>query len=125
MMQAAQDTQGWRRPDPRVEESLTKLLNMVARETGRAHPMPGTPGYETEAVEYFNWYTEAAKRAIPTERLLVFDVREGWAPRCDFLGVPVPETPFPHTNSGAEFAEFHRKLADDAVAGSIRAGEPP
>lgn len=114
MLQASNDTQAWRQVDPRAEESLGKLLSMVARETGRAHPLPGTPSYETEAVEYFAWYTEAAKRAISAERLLVFDVREGWAPLCEFLGVPVPETPFPHTNSGAEFAEFHRKLVEDA-----------
>jgi hypothetical protein len=36
--------------------------------------------------------------AIPPERLLVYDVTQGWAPLCEFLGVPVPETPFPHAN---------------------------
>jgi Sulfotransferase domain len=25
---------------------------------------------------------------------------QGWAPLCDFLGKPVPESPFPHTNKG-------------------------
>jgi Sulfotransferase domain len=28
--------------------------------------------------------------AIPPERLLVFDVAEGWTPLCRFLDVPVP-----------------------------------
>jgi hypothetical protein len=38
------------------------------------------------------------RAAIPPERLLVFDVREGWPPLCAFLGVPVPATPFPRIN---------------------------
>ena len=38
------------------------------------------------------------RAAIPPERLLVFDVRQGWQPLCTFLGVPVPATPFPRIN---------------------------
>ncbi len=44
--------------------------------------------------------------AIPPERLLVYDVREGWASLCAFLGVPVPETPFPKTNTREEMAQM-------------------
>jgi Sulfotransferase domain len=47
--------------------------------------------------------TEEVRAAIPTERLLVFDVAEGWAPLCRFLDVPVPDTPFPHMNSTEQF----------------------
>ncbi len=41
--------------------------------------------------------------AIPAERLLVFDVAEGWAPLCAFLDVPTPDAPFPRTNDRAAF----------------------
>ena len=41
--------------------------------------------------------------SVPADELLVFDVADGWEPLCTFLGVPVPETPFPRTNSTAEF----------------------
>ena len=47
--------------------------------------------------------TEQVRAAIPSERLLVFDVAEGWEPLCRFLGVPVPRTPFPRANSTEEF----------------------
>lgn len=40
---------------------------------------------------------------IPPERLLVFEAAQGWEPLCAFLGRPVPETPFPRTNSREEF----------------------
>ncbi len=42
---------------------------------------------------------------IPAARLLTYDVREGWNPLCTFLGVPIPDTPFPNTNSSKEFQE--------------------
>jgi hypothetical protein len=48
----------------------------------------------------------AVKAAIPPEKLLVFDVREGWEPLCAFLGTPVPSSPFPRTNSKEEFFEL-------------------
>jgi len=30
-------------------------------------------------------------------------VSQGWQPLCDFLGVPVPDAPFPRTNDTATF----------------------
>jgi hypothetical protein len=38
---------------------------------------------------------------------LVFDVREGWAPLCEFLGVEAPDEPFPRLN---EAREMRRRL---------------
>lgn len=38
----------------------------------------------------FRAHEARVREAIPAERLLVFDVREGWAPLCAFLKVPVP-----------------------------------
>ncbi|TAK51541.1 MAG: sulfotransferase family protein [Gammaproteobacteria bacterium] len=37
------------------------------------------------------------------ERLLVYDVKEGWEPLCRFLGVPVPMAEFPHSNTAEDF----------------------
>jgi hypothetical protein len=45
-----------------------------------------------------------AARALEAEgRALVFRSRDGWAPLCDFLGVAVPDEPYPKTNPRAEF----------------------
>jgi hypothetical protein len=43
--------------------------------------------------------------ALPPERLLVYSPKEGWAPLCSFLGVPVPEGPFPRVNSRDELEQ--------------------
>ena len=56
------------------------------------------------AVDAFNRHNEQVRRDVPAERLLVYQVSEGWEPLCAFLGVPVPEgKPFPHLNDAAEF----------------------
>lgn len=49
--------------------------------------------------------TEDVRAAVPPARLLVFDVAEGWQPLCSFLGVAVPDRPFPQLNSTAQFWE--------------------
>jgi hypothetical protein len=43
---------------------------------------------------YRRWNDEVATR-VPADRLLVFDVDEGWEPLCGFLDRDVPEEPFP------------------------------
>jgi hypothetical protein len=54
-------------------------------------------------IAVYEKHNRAVKAAIPPERLLTFDVREGWAPLCQFLGVPVPAAAFPRVNIADEF----------------------
>lgn len=51
-------------------------------------------------------HNEAVMAGLAPDRLLVFHVREGWAPLCGFLGTPVPDGPFPRGNDRKEFWEF-------------------
>jgi hypothetical protein len=53
--------------------------------------------------DFFRRHTEAVIAGVPKERLLVFEVSQGWAPLCDFLGVATPDTPFPRENSTEQF----------------------
>lgn len=53
--------------------------------------------------DYFRKHTREVVRAIPAERLLVYEVSQGWGPLCEFLGVPLPGEAFPAQNSRAEF----------------------
>ena len=50
----------------------------------------------------FDDYNENVKRQCPPDKVLVFDVKDGWTPLCAFLGKPVPDVPFPHANETAE-----------------------
>ena len=53
----------------------------------------------------FNAHTDAVKAAIPADRLLIYEVKEGWGPLCAFLQAPEPAEAFPQTNSRGEFWE--------------------
>jgi hypothetical protein len=55
------------------------------------------------AIAAFHRQLAEVRAAVPAERLLVFGIGDGWAPLCDFLHVPVPETPFPRLNDGDDF----------------------
>jgi hypothetical protein len=48
-------------------------------------------------------HNEAVKALFPASKLLVFQVKEGWGPLCEYLGVAVPDEPFPRTNDRGEF----------------------
>ena len=54
------------------------------------------------AVAVFNRHIEHVRASCAPDRLLVFDVADGWEPLCSFLGVPVPSHPFPHLNDAQE-----------------------
>lgn len=60
------------------------------------------------ALKTFEAHVEAVKRTIPEERLLVYEVGEGWEPLCAFLNVPVPDKPFPHLNDRLSFGQNQR-----------------
>lgn len=50
------------------------------------------------ALARFDEWTDEVIATVPPERLLVFDVREGWEPLCAFLGVLQPAGEFPRVN---------------------------
>jgi hypothetical protein len=60
-------------------------------------------------VAQFQDHTEEVKRVVPAERLLVYEVTQGWGPLCAFLGVPVPEGPFPRVNDAKQFQGYTRR----------------
>lgn len=52
-----------------------------------------------------DWFVRRNQQVIDglgPERLLVYSPKEGWEPLCEFLGVPVPDGPFPRVNSRDE-----------------------
>ena len=53
--------------------------------------------------DHFRRHTEEVVNTIPAERLLIYEAGQGWEPLCDFLGVSVPDEPYPSENSRAEF----------------------
>jgi hypothetical protein len=74
-------------------DAVMKLItdhigSMTDAETAKA-------GYERHNAE--------VRATIPSSRLLEWKATDGWEPICEALGVPVPDEPFPVTNTTAEF----------------------
>ncbi|PRY02466.1 sulfotransferase family protein [Allonocardiopsis opalescens] len=55
------------------------------------------------AVRVFTEHERRVRAGVPAERLLEFRAADGWAPLCAFLGVPVPDRPYPDTNSAESY----------------------
>jgi hypothetical protein len=55
------------------------------------------------ATRIFRDHITEVKDTIPAGRLLVWDLREGWAPLCQFLGCEVPGISLPRLNSSKQF----------------------
>lgn len=73
------------------------------------------------AIDVFERHNEEVRRHVPAERLLVYQVSEGWEPLCEFLGVDVPQgRPFPHLNDAQEFRTRMRQRK--AMGYAITAG---
>jgi hypothetical protein len=58
----------------------------------------GTMENRTAAVAEYKRHIEEVKSAVPAENLLVFQVSEGWEPLCSFLGLEIPDQPYPRVN---------------------------
>ena len=82
---------------PEVQPFLDMVIAML-RKTGFT-----VPATKEQLLEGFHRHLALVKATVPAGQLLVFDVKEGWAPLCAFLGVPVPATPFPRTNNREDF----------------------
>lgn len=88
--QAPPDKRGW--------------LEMVVRIVAKADIPLGLD--RDGLIKSFRTHEAAVKAAIPADRLLVFDVKQGWEPLCAFVGKPVPAEPFPRTNDREQFFEL-------------------
>ena len=56
---------------------------------------------ESAKIVYYE-HIESVKKTIPSDKLLIYHVKEGWGPLCEFLNVDVPQFPFPKVNDTDE-----------------------
>ncbi|HEV2944832.1 MAG TPA: sulfotransferase [Solirubrobacteraceae bacterium] len=96
-----------------IDPRWRRYLELVDRMLWDEHsPFAGGRG-EQEMKQQMLAYNESVKAAVPPERLLVWEVSEGWAPLCEFLEVPVPGEPLPHANDRETFVG---RVIDGALA---------
>jgi hypothetical protein len=86
--------------DPKWRGFLGMIDRLLWREDGTFAAGHDEPAQLIEAMER---HSDEVRAAIPSERLLVWSVSEGWEPLCEFLECPVPDVPLPHINDRTEF----------------------
>jgi hypothetical protein len=107
-----------------MSETILKSMEMMGLAPGQAvpddHPMKfggviisqrtfDHDYSKDNVIAAFNRHIANVRSTIAPERLLEFQAADGWGPLCAFLGVPVPDTPFPRTNSREEFWQHAQK----------------
>jgi hypothetical protein len=88
-------------PIPEDEPLLKRHREMVRELLERRFD----PGWQEpdSAMAAYERHNEAVRRAVPPDRLLEWRPGDGWEPLCAALDVPVPQEPFPHENTTADF----------------------
>jgi hypothetical protein len=84
-------------PDPAA--AFPRMVRKVVYDLfdGRIHD-------RDHAISVYLAHNAQVRETIAPDRLLVYEVAQGWAPLCDFLGLPVPADAMPKVNSREEFA---------------------
>ena len=82
-----------------AEAAFPKMLRKVVYELfdGRMHD-------RDHVISVYLAHNARVRETIAPERLLVYEVAQGWGPLCDFLRLPVPDGPMPKVNSREAFA---------------------
>lgn len=90
--------------DSNWKRYLEMLEKLGWKEGGALAPAERTFTDEGLAAAMGDW-TEHVKKTVPSEKLLIWEPKEGWEPLCDFLEVSAPDESLPNTNDTAAFKE--------------------
>ncbi|KAF2171682.1 hypothetical protein M409DRAFT_17919 [Zasmidium cellare ATCC 36951] len=87
---------------PRLSKALTHIFyerfGVVVRDT------------ET-AITVYDGHHAWLQEIVPKEKLVYYNVKDGWEPLCRALDVPVPDVPFPRLNDSKDLEDHFKKVA--------------
>ncbi|MBM7785558.1 sulfotransferase family protein [Tenggerimyces flavus] len=66
-------------------------------------------------VRVFEAHNAAVQVYVPADKLLVYEVSQGWEPLCAFLGVPVPDAPFPRVNDAESMQRRQKERLQKSI----------
>lgn len=124
---------------PTSRWALAKMIYCVLLDAGTAgmknfgqtmvkYALPYDHGLEKDkAIACYNAQYQEWRDNIPADRCIEMNIKDGWKPLCDHLGLPVPtikdevtgkmvEAPFPRMNDREDFQQTARKIRSNAMA---------
>jgi hypothetical protein len=98
-----------------IDPQWSRYVQLVDRMFWSGKGTFAASGHELpeQLIAEFKRHNEEVEATVPPERLLVWNVSEGWEPLCEFLEVPVPDEPLPHANDRETFLG---RVVDGALA---------
>jgi len=63
---------------------------------------------DDDRMKEFNSWNQSVIDYVPSDRLLVYQVKDGWEPLCQFLNTSVPDIPFPYKNKTKNMGHMSR-----------------
>ncbi|MBV9411364.1 MAG: sulfotransferase family protein [Acidimicrobiia bacterium] len=88
----------FRRDDADMPPEWRAMITALFTETFTSDPLD-----EAAAIAAFERHNDNVRSTAPAHRLLEWQTGDGWGPICRALAVDVPDEPFPHVNSTADF----------------------
>ncbi len=85
-------------------QRYTSLMYHLTWEDG-VGVLAGDTSTEAGLTGVMDRWNASVQAAVPAERLLVWNPKDGWEPLCEFLEVPVPAEPLPRLNDTTSFRE--------------------
>lgn len=58
---------------------------------------------EAGGTQFYKDHNKKVTEMVPYDRLLIYNVNEGWEPVCNFLRKKAPPVKFPHVNERESF----------------------
>jgi hypothetical protein len=90
----------------RIQQQMVRRMVLEETFEGRFEDRAHT-------LDVFRRHNETVQRTIAQDRLLIYEVSEGWETLCRFLDRPIPKEDFPRLNDSKSFTErFSGALAE-------------
>lgn len=94
----------------RVSDPEHKFLANFSWAAGMYYPMLNKffetffrGDFVNKGKQVYREHAAEIRSLVPPERLLEYNINDGWAPLCEFLEKEIPNDPFPHSNDVADF----------------------
>lgn len=92
-----------------VKQFAPQAYSTVKSSIGKA----GDNKNKEEVRKFFDSHYEKIRKLVPKENLLDnYEVKQGWKPLCEFLGVKEPSVSFPRVNERDEFKEKMKQFKE-------------
>ncbi|KAJ5699840.1 hypothetical protein N7536_002853 [Penicillium majusculum] len=87
---------------------------------GVFHSVTTTDGIQRNAKWVYRDHCNMVRGMVPRDKLLEWSVEDGWEPLCKFLDKPVPDEPFPRTNTPGSYTERADELVKMRLVQCLR-----